>query len=159
LTYCVDTSTFIEAGTRTYPIDIAPGLWDEFDRLATDGTICSPEEVRLELRAKSDALAEWIKDRPQLFVDLDGEQMVATHEVLAQFPKLAGKLSNRYHADPFVVALARVRGLTVVTEENPVSTPERPRIPLVCQHFGVRCINLLAWIRELEITVLPSHAP
>jgi hypothetical protein len=152
LSYCVDTSTFIEAGTRRYPIDVAPRLWDELDQLGRDGTICAPDEVRLELRAKSDAVWGWAKDRRHLFVQLDGPQMVATNTVLAEFPRLVGKLNNRYHADPFVVALAMVRELTVVTEENVISTRERPRIPLVCRHFGIRCINTLHWIRELGIT-------
>lgn len=152
MAYCVDSSTFIEAGTRRYPIDIAPGFWDNLDALSREGTIVAPDEVRLELRAKADSVWTWVKERRHMFVALDGEQMVATNGILAEFPRLVGKLNNRYHADPFVVALATVRELTVVTEENVISTPERPRIPLVCEHFGIRCINTLDWLRELGIT-------
>jgi hypothetical protein len=151
--YCVDTSTFVEAGTRRYPIDIAPGFWNVLDDLARAGDICAPDEVRLELRAKADLVWAWVKERPYLFVALDGAQMVETNVILKEFPRLVGKLNNRYHADPFVVALAKARDLTVVTEENTISTRDRPRIPLVCDYFGIRCINTLTWIRELGITL------
>jgi hypothetical protein len=76
--------------------------------------------------------------------------MIATQQVLAQFPRLVGQLNNRHRADAFVIALARVRNLTVVTEEG-MSVPTRPRIPLVCEHFGVRCIATVQLIRELGL--------
>jgi hypothetical protein len=36
----------------------------------------------------------------------------------------------------------------VVTEEKNIGTPEKPKIPVVCRHFGIRCINVLKFIRE-----------
>jgi hypothetical protein len=55
---------------------------------------------------------------------------------------------GRGQADPFVVALARVRGATVVTEEH--AKPTAPKIPDACRRFGIRCINLLEFIREMR---------
>lgn len=150
MAYCIDTSAFVEAGTRRWPIDVFPTVWDELDRVAARGQFVAPEEVFYELRAKADPLYAWARDRRYIFVPLDGAQMVATFQVLSDFPRLVGKLKGTYDADAFVVALARVRNLTVVTEED-VGTPGRPRIPIACQHFGVRCVDTLAWIRELGL--------
>lgn len=151
MAYCIDTSAFVEAGARRYPIDVFPGLWGELDRVAAEGQFLAPEEVFYELRAKADPVHEWARGHREIFVPLDGEQMVSTFQVLSDFPRLVGKLKGTYDADAFVVALARVRDLTVVTEED-LGTPDRPRIPIACQYFGVRWIDTLAWIREMGLT-------
>jgi predicted nucleic acid-binding protein len=149
--YCIDTSAFIEAGTRRYPIDVFPAFWSALVGLAHEGQIVSPEEVFLELRAKADPLHEWARAQRGMFVPLDGAQMVATSKVLREFPRLVGSLNRRYDADAFVVALAETRGLTVVTEENH-GTRDRPRIPLACEYFDVPCVDTLAWIRKLRLS-------
>jgi hypothetical protein len=77
-----------------------------------------------------------------MFVPLDTAQMDCVREILAAFPRLVGELAERNRADPFVIALAKVRRLTVVTEERG-GTENRPRIPFVCAHFGVPCMTTL----------------
>jgi hypothetical protein len=49
-------------------------------------------------------------------------------------------LTGRPVADPFVVAAAAVKGGTVVTEE--VFKENAAKIPNVCQHFGIPCVDL-----------------
>ena len=50
------------------------------------------------------------------------------------------RMSGSPVADPFVVASAMTRRGVVVTEER---KPENgARIPNVCEHFGVACVNL-----------------
>jgi hypothetical protein len=58
---------------------------------------------------------------------------------------MAGRLL--YAADPWVVALAEARGLTVVTMEEG-GTANRPKIPHVCAHFRVPCIPVVDLIRK-----------
>lgn len=152
MAYCLDTSALVGAWVRSYPPDVFPALWDNLDRLLARGQAVAPEEVLHELEAKEDDLYAWVKERREsLFVALDEAQMAATGEVLREFPRLVGELADRNRADPFVIALARVRGLVVVSEERG-GTADRPRIPLVCGHFGIRTISPLAWIRELGWT-------
>jgi len=54
---------------------------------------------------------------------------------------------NRNGADPFVIATARVKGLTVVTEEKG-GTTNKPKIPSECQALGVSCVNVLSFLRD-----------
>ena|SRR3712207_5614930 len=149
--FCLDTSALVGAWVRAYPPDVFPRLWTTLEELAERGGVVSPDEVRHELAAKADDLHEWAEAHAAMFVPLDAEQMAATREILAAFPRLVGELAERNRADPFVIALARVRRLTVVTEERG-GTATRPRIPLVCQHFDVPCMTTLEFIRAVGLT-------
>ena len=146
--YCFDTSALIDGWTRYYPPDLFPTLWDNIDSLIQHQEAVCPDEVLRELEKKDDGLHGWAKARPGLFCELDEPVQLATQEILGQFPRLVDSVKNRSVADPFVVAVARVRGATVVTGERVSGTTERPRIPNVCQHYGVKAIPFLAFIRE-----------
>ena len=84
----------------------------------------------------------------QLIVPLDEEVMAGTREVLAEFPRLAGQMRGRNKADPFVIATARAKGIAVVTEEGARGKRNRPKIPLVCEHFEVECMTVLDYIEQ-----------
>lgn len=50
-------------------------------------------------------------------------------------------------ADPFLIAKAKIMDCTVVTEES--FKPTSAKIPNICKHFNVKCINLEGFM-ELE---------
>lgn len=145
-TYCVDTSSLIAAWNERYPLKNVPLFWSHLSALIAEGRLVSPREVREEVTKKEDGLGRWLKAQNGLFVDLEEDIQLAVREILLEFPFLTKEISGRTKADPFVIALARARGLTVVTEEGP-GNERRPRIPLVCQHYGVPCINILGVIQ------------
>lgn len=145
--YCIDTSAILDGWVRYYPIDIFPGLWSGLDGMIATGELIAPDEVLVELEAKADDVFAWAKARPTLFLPLDQPIMTATQRVLERFPRLVGTLRNRNRADPFVIATALVGDHTVVTAEKG-GTEVRPRIPFICEQFGVRSIDLLGLIRE-----------
>lgn len=147
MAYCFDTSAFLECWTRYYPPDIFPGLWDKLSDLAAYKQIVAPEEVRRELEKQEDDLTLWVQQRPHIFVPLDSAVQTSVREVLARHPFLVKATSNRNQADPFVIAVARAQGLTVVTEEKG-GTPTKPKIPSVCQDFNVRCVGVVQFIRD-----------
>lgn len=147
MTYCFDTSVLIECWSRSYPPDVFPGLWVKLDESITQQEVLCADEVRVELERQEDDLARWIKVRPQLFVPLDDAIQRATSEILAGHPLLMKATKNRNGADPFVIATAQVRGLTVVTEEKG-GTDAKPKIPSVCAAVRVPCVNVLSFIRD-----------
>jgi hypothetical protein len=63
---------------------------------------------------------------------LEDEIQASATEILAKFPELVNMRRSRSVADPFVIALARVQGLTVITAERASGSPQEPRIPYVC---------------------------
>jgi hypothetical protein len=145
--YSIDTSSLIEAWHRRYPRDVFQPLWDSIDDLIHRGTLRASEEVREELKRKDDELADWARDRPDLFVEVDERNQLAVRAVLEAYPKLVNTQRGRGRADPFVIALAKVTASTVVTNEVALGSLERPRIPDVCDALGIRCINVLGLIR------------
>jgi hypothetical protein len=141
--YSLDTNVLISAWGTNYPPDIAPAYWTHLDGLAMAGTVRCTREVLEELGKKEGELHKWARDRPHMFVELDGDQMIATTRILAQFQRLTMEVPNRGRADPWVIALAVTTGRTVITEES-YGTESRPRIPMVCDHFEV------PWARPVD---------
>lgn len=112
------------------------------------GELFSPDEVLSELSQKDDAIYKWARANRTMFVPLDEEVQRATQEILGVFPRLVGAMKDRNRADPFVIALAKVKEAIVVTGEKSIGTPDRPRIPIVCDHFGIGHRTMLELIRE-----------
>jgi len=112
------------------------------------GELLSPDEVLVELSQKDDTVHRWAKANSAMFVPLDEDIQRATQDILDQFPRLVGAMKDRNRADPFVIALAKVKDAIVVTGEKSVGTRDRPRIPIVCNHFGISHRTILELIRE-----------
>lgn len=108
--------------------------------------IRSPDEVLRELRRQEDELSKWATERKHLFCPVTDELWIATQEVM-NVPEFA-RIQERGHngADPWVIGLARLDGLTVVTEE--IRHGKKIRIPAICEHFGIRCLRLMDLLRE-----------
>jgi hypothetical protein len=149
-TYVLDTSALLDTWRFRMPIDIAPGVWENIDGLISGGRAIAPVDVLTELELKDDDLYQWAKRRKDgLFVDLDDEDMAAVKK-LVNDPRFTGLVKNRprrNRADPVVIAVALVRGYTVVTEEPDDGSPKKCRIPYVCHTLDVPCINFVGLIR------------
>jgi hypothetical protein len=64
--------------------------------------------------------------------------------------RLVDTKKGRSGGDPFVIAVAITKELTVITAENKTGKIDVPRIPDVCQKLGIRCIGILDFFRELK---------
>jgi len=71
----------------------------------------------------------------------------STEEVQKIAIELIGKHKLESNADPFLVAAAKLYGLTVVCAERKMKPAEKPRIPNLCAEIGVPCITLLEFIK------------
>jgi hypothetical protein len=138
----------MDAWQRWYPPDIFPSLWVHMEKLIADGDLTSTEEVRNELEKKHDELFAWVKTKSEMFLPLRDDIQHQVRVILEQFPKMVDQRSGKSFADPFVVATARATGTTVVTGEAPTRSPNRPKIPDVCNHFKVPWINTIGLIRK-----------
>jgi hypothetical protein len=114
--YCVDTSSLIAAWQERYPIENFPKFWDRLDGLIKEKRLISPIDVFIETKKRSDELYLWLKSRKaELFLELDDAVQNEAANVLAKFPRLVGEKKLNTSADPFVIALALVQGVPVVT--------------------------------------------
>jgi Domain of unknown function (DUF4411) len=145
--YCVDTSSLIAAWQEQYPIENFPAIWAKMDALIEEQRLVSPVDVLLEIKKRSDELHDWLKVHKPMFRELTVEVQIEAAQVLARFPRLVGEKKMRTSADPFVIALARVEGFQLVTDEKPTGSLNRPNIPDVCLELGMTSINVLRLIQ------------
>ncbi len=148
MTYCFDTSVFINAWQRDYPPDVFPTVWSYIEQLITDFRIVTPEEVRVELERKDDEVLKWALDRGHVFIPIDSSVQLAVAEILRRHPRLIDTRKGRSGADPFVVALAQIRGLSVVTYEKATGNLDSPNIPDVCKALNIEKISLMELARR-----------
>ncbi|MQA73783.1 MAG: DUF4411 family protein [Solirubrobacterales bacterium] len=146
--YTFDTSAFLQCWARFYPRDVFPGLWERLEGMLDRGEIVCPDEVLNELGKQEDDLYNWLKTKKGVFLELDEPIQDAASEVLSDHPFIAKEFARRTHADPFVIAVAKVHGLAVVTQEDR-GTTNKPRIPFVCDDLGIPCIDVIGFIREV----------
>ncbi len=155
--YALDADVFIEAHKNYYASDICPGFWSALIRQHDASRVCSIDRVKTEL--KNEYLKAWIsKTAPKtLFkgtadknvVDLFG-RMVNWVQNEGQFT-LEAKAEFSSVADGWLIAFAKVNGLTAVTHEQ--YAPEvksKVKIPNVCIEFDVKYCNTFEMLRDLK---------
>ncbi|MBP6842761.1 MAG: DUF4411 family protein [Kofleriaceae bacterium] len=148
--FCFDSSAFINPYRRYYPFDVFPTFWTAIESRISAGSIVACDEVKREINRKDDDLAKWVKSQAGLFVPMDDDQQRHMIEIVGRFPAWVNAGSTKNSADPFVVALGRSRGLTVVHDEGRGSASD-PKIPFVCGQYKVRELNVVQFIREIGL--------
>lgn len=141
--YSIDTSSLIWAWRFAYPRERFPTVWVRIEALVRSGDLKASPLVLAELERQDDDLHDWAAAQTDLFIDLDEAQQQEVREIMAAHAGIVQPGEDRVNADPFVIALARCRGLAVVSEERRSGNPNTPKIPNVCAARGVRCVNLL----------------
>ena len=161
--YIVDSNFFIQAHRAYYPLDVVPSFWQKVSDLANRQIIKSIDKVKTEIYDNSsheDELKIWCK------TNLPEDFFLNTEDVIENYSKIAlwaDSMRTHYHqsaireflqadlADPWLVAYAMDCDCVLVTYEK--SEPNRKskiKIPEVCSNFGVRYINTIEMLRELN---------
>lgn len=149
--YVFDSSPLIDLFRYYYP-NRFPSLWENFDALVSEHRIISVREVRKELEGYGDRLSDWVKGHREFFLTPTTDELRFVAEIfkIAHFQMLVRKreqLQGNPVADPFVIAKAQaLEEGRVVTQE--VKKPNAARIPNVCEHFDIPCLNLEAFMEN-----------
>ena len=141
--YCVDTSALIDGLERYYPANQFGGLWEAVDELIDDERFFFSEEVWEEIKKKDEVVKAWATPRKdRLAVATDPVIATEVQAILTRFKRLVMSGGRRNRADPFVIAVAKLRHATVVTGEVMDSgNDRRPKIPFVCRELQIPCIR------------------
>ncbi len=151
MAYVFDTNSFRVLGNY-YPKQF-PTFWKKFNRAVAIGEIASVREVRRELEFQVDHahLLDWIKRQKGIFLLPIPAETRFVSEIFS-VPHFLGLvhqkniLKGNPCADPFIIAKAKVINGCVVTEEK--QRPNAPKIPNVCDYFGVDCTNLQGFMER-----------
>jgi len=143
--YIFDTSSII-VFSHYFPSRF-PKFWENLEIYTETGRIISVREVRRELasNATKDHLVDWLSHHKSIFQTPTSEESLFIRRIFENplflgLIKKKNTLISKPAADPFVIASAKVRGGTVVTEEK--LKPNSAKIPSICKHFGVPCVDL-----------------
>ena len=159
--YVMDTSFFLDLWKENdgaFPKHIFVGIWEALGRGIASGHVVAPNSVREELRDTNDSrLKEWVSDHAQMFFSFDEAQLVSVIEIVRKFPGYAREARNL--ADPQVVALARVRGLAVLTSERRADfLGKNPKMPNVCEAFDVGWHDVRSYCTTEGIELVQANA-
>jgi len=146
--YSVDTSAILHAWLRAYPPANFPAFWSKLDELINTGELIATEEVLIEIERKDDDVYKWAKSRNQMFITIDQPVQLAVQQILRTHSRLLDTRKSRSSADPFVIALAKIKAGTVLTQESRSNNASKPNIPDVCSALSIPCIDLLQLIRD-----------
>jgi len=157
--FIVDANVFMQAANSYYAFDIVPRFWTWMEgRLGHDLFTVVP--VGAEILAQSDELSDWFKGvtNPNWVLAVDDQATQLQMPVIAKHCvdygyKPAGIAKFLSGADPWVIAQAREKGWTVVTQE--IAQPEtrkRVKIPDVCDNLNVKNILVFDMLRKLSFS-------
>jgi hypothetical protein len=169
--YWLDANIFITAKNSIYAFEINTTLWAWLETQLKAKVVMSPSRVFQEIMdfKKEDPLKQWARPRKDMGLCIEPNKevsrclsVIADHLYTATSVKRKGKKEElRYKpaqanvfsrgADAFVIAHAMESGGTVVTfesEQHPDS--QKIRIPDVCAHFNVPCIDLRGLLVALQ---------
>lgn len=143
-------------GQRTYVIDTsclthidrqpnANAIWDTVIRLIEAGRLKTVQEVMGELKNVDATSHARLKDyRGQFVLGMSIELFVEAGRISHTYTRMSRPYHRNDSADPWLVAVAKLEGYVVVTDE----LPSKQRIPVVCGREGVECMNLVQFIES-----------
>lgn len=87
-----------------------------------------------------------------MFAKPENDELLVVQQILAipHFQTLIGIkaiLKGTPVADPFVVAAAKIKRPAIVVTQEALK-PNAAKIPNVCQHFGVPCVDLETFMAQ-----------
>jgi hypothetical protein len=151
--FSLDTSGLLDAWVRYYPPDVFPTIWTHMERASKQGEIFVIDEVFEELGRKDDGIYQWVKEREYMVMHIDEKIQELLAAIMKAHPRLVDTKKNRSGCDPWVIALAQARNLTVVTGERGSGKIEKPKIPDVCKSLNVSCIEMIDFFRKLGLRI------
>lgn len=144
--FVIDTSSLKILVTHFYQ-ERFPSLWEKVNKMIEEQGLISVREVKNEIEdyGTHDILKDWAKDNKSFFHNTTNEEaqfMRRIFEVKHFQNNIAYRNRKRGKpiADPMVIAKAYTHSGAVVTEEK--HTPNSAKIPNICEHFQIECINL-----------------
>lgn len=157
--YIVDTNIFIAAHRSIYPFDIAPSFWSQLINKGSSNILII-KEVQEEILRGKDELSDWYKSKSSNFF----VSMLPSSDVIDAYRRIINSIninkqykeSAKYEfamlADSWICAYGLALKLPIVTlEKYQTDIKKAVKIPNVCKEFGIKYIDLIQFMREIDI--------
>jgi hypothetical protein len=164
--FLLDANSFMTPYQNFYPFDIAPGFWKQFRPTLITDNIAVMDVVKNEVDKGEDELTDWINSIENLnILDRRDRDILLKYSEVLKFlqdsplynDKALRSWSEQSVADPWLIAAASAKGYTLVTFEqsagalSPKGPSWKPKIPDIAQAFGVKCVNIFYFMRQMNI--------
>jgi len=155
--YVFDSSAFI----RLYKIfprrNTFDALWKKYDILINNQEIISSSEAYREITGRDNIVKEGVKNYKHIFLKPTDKEISLVPVILAKHPFLI-KMKNINNgnpvADPFLIAMAKERNLTLVTDEK--QSLNAHKIPNICIEYGIVCVDLFDFFDKENLKLVES---
>ena len=165
--YILDTNIYINFYERYYNIDYFPSFWQNISPILNKHVIV-PEIIISE-----NYQDKWFRD----WLETNYREDIINHKLYASdWTKVLQhvSLSNMYRnealtsdkgwakesiADPWIIAIALAENYTIVTNErknnglNSKNPSKSVKIPDICQDLNVKCIDMLGFFKDVNLSV------
>jgi len=158
--YSIDTNVILsflrEDEAERYPMDVFKPQWDFLHKAIADGRVVAARRVEAELakwQKTIPTMKAWLSEKKHMFCDVEtDEQLAAAKRIVNAYPAYGS--NENYLGDLEVMTLAMARKLTVVSLELKAHqhSNKRPKIPNVCEEFGIGCASLAGFLRAEGFT-------
>ena len=161
--YLIDTN-FIGTVASVYPRDVFPSLWIQLEGPVFRGNSYFHKAVHREMKQWKDPTLDWYLKHidPQYIVNTDNHELTLYTDVVRwvaeeRQPLYKDRAVNVFMdaADSWLIASALRHDAIIVTNEVRAAPDSRKhvKIPDVADHFGVPCIDLLAYLRAMKNSI------
>src|SRR5262249_45130778 len=142
--YVLDADVFMTAARSYYAFDVAPAFWDSLVREAGNGRLLSIDRVKDEIDRGKDELVEWANGSfHRWFAGTAENDIIAAYREIISWAQAQSQFLDYAKdefakvADGWLVAYAKAKGATVVTNEKfEAAARKKVKIPNVCQAFS-----------------------
>lgn len=158
--YSIDTNLILsflrEDEAERYPADVFKPQWDFLEAAMKDGRVVAARRVEVELEKWQKTIPQmktWLAGHQYLFCDIEtDEQLAGAKRIVNAYPAYGS--SQNYLGDLEVITHAMASNLIVISLELRAQqhSRRRPKIPNVCDEFGVGCVNLAGFLRAEGFT-------
>lgn len=138
--YIVDTDVLI-GFNDSIPMDVYETQWKLIGESIEKGKIVICEAVFNEIK-KSVELKQWLNNYKDLIsLCYKNNVLVEAKVIINEYPKLIDVNNPSDQSDPYVIALAKLNGFTVLTNEKYSEGGKKTKIPYICKKMSINCIN------------------
>ena len=160
--YIIDANILILSNRQLYPFDIMPSFWDQLIEKGAEKTVLI-DKIKSEIYRGGDELAQWLRENQENFIEKD----MNDPEVIAAYTRIIQSVTDNSQytqaakdefaevADSWLCAHALAHDYVIITQEK--RSPEskkRVLIPNVCEEFGIEYIDLLTFLREIQMRIV-----
>lgn len=146
--YLIDSNVLIACAFNT-PFEYFPSFWIKLEEYINNNQVIICDAVVTEISAKADELKKWISNYKSLYrKTFEPDIVVEAKLIINKYPNLVDINNPNDQADPYLIALAKIDNLCLISDEKYSENATKARIPYVCKNETVDCLTRFDFFKK-----------